>query len=83
MRPLTDEKWDEFRDNLRHAGTGESLAPEEVNLPSSEANSMYGVTHSVKERGVVLDAGREVRVKLYIGQVSFSLLRLSVFTRVI
>jgi phosphatidylinositol-3,4,5-trisphosphate 3-phosphatase/dual-specificity protein phosphatase PTEN len=69
MHPLTDRKWDEFRDNLGHTATRESLAPGEANLPLSEANSMYDVTQSAKERGVVLDAGREVRVKLYMGQV--------------
>jgi phosphatidylinositol-3,4,5-trisphosphate 3-phosphatase/dual-specificity protein phosphatase PTEN len=37
---------------------------------------MYDVTQSAKERGVVLDADREVRMKLYMGQVSRSLLPL-------
>lgn len=30
---------------------------------------MYDVTQSANSGGVVLDAGREVRVKLYMGQV--------------
>jgi phosphatidylinositol-3,4,5-trisphosphate 3-phosphatase/dual-specificity protein phosphatase PTEN len=76
MHTLTDEKWGEFRDNLGQRTTRETSAPGETSLPLSETNSMYDVTQSAKERGVVLDADREVRMKLYMGQVSRSLLPL-------
>ncbi|KDR72555.1 hypothetical protein GALMADRAFT_252686 [Galerina marginata CBS 339.88] len=48
-----------------------------VGVSRSEANSMYDVTTAASkignslglEQGVILDAGREIRVKLYMGQV--------------
>ncbi|KAF8067782.1 hypothetical protein FPV67DRAFT_1669665 [Lyophyllum atratum] len=68
LRPLTNQKWDTFREGLQHE-TGAKLDLDEAKVPASEKNSMYDLTQSVKEHGVVLDAGREVRVKLYMGQV--------------
>lgn len=56
-----------IRDSLPQTEGG--LATDDIDVPASEANSMYDVTQSAKERGVVLDAGREVRVKVYMGQV--------------
>lgn len=47
------------------------MNPEDIDIPASEVNSMYDLTQSIKENGVVLDAGREVRIKLYMGQVGF------------
>jgi hypothetical protein len=70
MRSPIDEKWNILREDLRHSGTEETLDQVEVNLPSLD--SMYDATQSVTERGVVLDAAREVRVKLYMGQVWYS-----------
>lgn len=36
----------------------------------SEANSIAEITHTLStEDGIVVDAGRELRVKLYMGQV--------------
>jgi phosphatidylinositol-3,4,5-trisphosphate 3-phosphatase/dual-specificity protein phosphatase PTEN len=58
--------------NIREAlqETEDVPATDDIDIPASEANSMYDVTQSVKQGGVVLDAGREVRVKVYMGQVS-------------
>jgi hypothetical protein len=57
----------------------DSSMPRVENAPS-EANSMYDVTQTVKtESGIVLDAGREVRVKLYQGQVGIKSMYLSCF----
>lgn len=42
-------------------------------MPVSETNSMYDVTRSSKDAGVILDACREVRIKLYMGQVTLDL----------
>lgn len=44
-----------------------------MDIPRSEVNSMYDITikqDEEKHLGLVLDAGREVRLKLYMGQVS-------------
>lgn len=68
MRPLSETNWSELREELKH-DPEEHIESDGVNLPASETNSMYDLTQSVKEKGVVLDAGREVRVKLYMGQV--------------
>jgi hypothetical protein len=44
-------------------------APPEIIVPS-EANSIADITHTLNaEGGIVVDADREVRVKLYMGQV--------------
>ncbi|RDB30349.1 Phosphatidylinositol 3,4,5-trisphosphate 3-phosphatase and dual-specificity protein phosphatase PTEN [Hypsizygus marmoreus] len=74
LRPLTEQKWDAFRDELEHKGTGTDAADvaadlDEAKVPVSETNSINEATQSAKEKGVVLDAGREVRMKLYMGQV--------------
>ncbi|KAJ7484720.1 phosphatases II [Mycena latifolia] len=68
LRPLSESGWVHIRDALKEGGVP-ATEDLEVDVPASEVNSMYDVTQSAKERGVVLDAGREVRVKLYMGQV--------------
>ncbi|KAJ7910641.1 phosphatases II [Mycena leptocephala] len=67
LHPLSESGWVNIRDSLPQTEGG--LATDDIDVPASEANSMYDVTQSAKERGVVLDAGREVRVKVYMGQV--------------
>ena len=45
---------------------------EQRDQASSESTSISDVTRALKDdNGVVLDANREVRVKLYIGQVKW------------
>ncbi|KAF7350475.1 Phosphatases II [Mycena venus] len=67
LHPLSESGWVNIRNALQE--TEGAPATDDVDIPASEANSMYDVTQSAKEKGVVLDAGREVRVKVYMGQV--------------
>ncbi|KAJ6631161.1 hypothetical protein B0H10DRAFT_1981154 [Mycena sp. CBHHK59/15] len=69
LHPLSESGWVNIRDNLKTESGSGTETDELHDVPASEANSMYDVTYSVKEKGVVLDAGREVRVKVYMGQV--------------
>ncbi|KAG6853409.1 hypothetical protein C0991_004640 [Blastosporella zonata] len=66
LSPLSNQNWDTLRHKLE---TEDKPNPEDVNGPASETSSLYDIAQSAKERGVVLDAGREVRIKLYMGQV--------------
>jgi len=68
LRPLTVQTWNAFREEI----TLDAVDPpnlEEASFPASETSSMDDVTLNVKGYGVVLDACREVRIKLYMGQV--------------
>ncbi|KAJ7039826.1 phosphatases II [Mycena alexandri] len=67
LHPLSDSGWVNIRETLQE--TEGAPVTEDIDVPASEANSMYDVTPSAKAPGVVLDAGREVRVKVYMGQV--------------
>lgn len=76
--PLSDATWDDMREAIKHeepkskATIGDA---DEGEMPTSETNSMYDVTRSAtaaKHAGVILDASREVRIKLYMGQASSS-----------
>ncbi|KAJ6486884.1 phosphatases II [Mycena sanguinolenta] len=67
LHPLTESGWVDIRESL--AETEGEPNTTDVDVPASEANSMYDVIQSAKERGVVLDADREVRVKVYMGQI--------------
>lgn len=50
---------------------GEGVQLGGVDIPSSETNSINDVTQTLKgDKGIILDAAREVRIKLYMGQVS-------------
>ncbi|KAJ4468784.1 phosphatases II [Lentinula aciculospora] len=69
LHPLSETSWKGLRQDLQESREQSSVRPEDIDLPASEANSMYDLTQNVKESGIVLDAGREVRVKLYMGQV--------------
>ncbi|KAJ3825816.1 phosphatases II [Lentinula raphanica] len=69
LRPLSETNWKEFEQDIVGNQEQYSVNPEDIDIPASEANSMYDLTQGVKGRGVVLDAGREIRVKLYMGQV--------------
>ncbi|KAF5373961.1 hypothetical protein D9758_000712 [Tetrapyrgos nigripes] len=71
LQPLSTAKWKNIEEDLKQAAAGDINKTEELehNIPPSENNSMYDIMQSAKENGVVLDAAREVRVKLYMGQV--------------
>ena len=59
-----------IRDEVQQEQQESSVERENNNVSASETSSMYDVTQDAKGgKGVVLDAGREVRVKLYMGQV--------------
>ncbi|KAL1739279.1 hypothetical protein HDZ31DRAFT_69101 [Schizophyllum fasciatum] len=71
LRPLTAASWGEVLQELKDgggAGDADATAAD-ANIPRSEANSMLDVTAGARERGIVVDAGREMRVKLYMGQI--------------
>ncbi|KAJ3813585.1 phosphatases II [Lentinula aff. lateritia] len=69
LHPLSETIWKDFRQEFEGSEKEYTVKPEDIDIPASEANSMDDITQNVKEKGVVLDAGREVRVKLYMGQV--------------
>lgn len=70
LRPLNSDAWSDLRSGLKLSG-GEGVQLDGVNIPSSETNSIYEVTQTLKgDKGIILDAAREVRIKLYMGQVS-------------
>ncbi|KAG6868640.1 hypothetical protein C0993_012684 [Termitomyces sp. T159_Od127] len=56
--------WNTFRGELEVEDE-----QDDVERLFSEVASLYDAAPSAKERGIVLDAGREVRIKLYMGQV--------------
>ncbi|KAI0827036.1 phosphatases II [Trametes gibbosa] len=67
LRPLTGDKWQSIRDNIEAEG---KAAPSSAPNVDSEDASIYDATQTLKvDGGVVLDAQRELRVKLYLGQV--------------
>ncbi|KAF7430287.1 Telomerase protein component 1 [Pleurotus ostreatus] len=69
LRPLNSDAWSDLRSGLKPSG-GEGVQLDGVNIPSSETNSIYDVTQTLKgDKGIILDAAREVRIKLYMGQV--------------
>jgi phosphatidylinositol-3,4,5-trisphosphate 3-phosphatase/dual-specificity protein phosphatase PTEN len=66
LRPLTNANWASIRGEVQQS------SPEfpAENIVHSEANSIADNTHTLKtEGGVVIDANRELRIKLYMGQV--------------
>ncbi|KAF8999075.1 hypothetical protein BDQ17DRAFT_1361279 [Cyathus striatus] len=80
LRPLSDKRWENIQDGLNmmksNAKDGNHVDVEALDIPKSEVNSVYDLTSgSMRERerqvkrGIILDASREVRVKLYMGQV--------------
>ncbi|EIW77207.1 hypothetical protein CONPUDRAFT_139208 [Coniophora puteana RWD-64-598 SS2] len=67
LRPLSDERWVTIKEDIPHATNGDSGVVNDA-VPS-ETNSIADVTHPSHERGIVVDAHREIRVKFYMGQV--------------
>lgn len=76
LRPLTDDKWGKLREKIREQDVQDQNATPRTNAArqdqvSSEATSINDITQALKDdHGVLLDANREVRIKLYIGQVT-------------
>ncbi|KAF8167400.1 hypothetical protein B0H34DRAFT_681736 [Crassisporium funariophilum] len=82
LRPLSDKRWAGLQRDLQSVAADQqhpnaiSSNAEAAGIPKSESNSMYDVSTAhastkldALEQGIVLDAGRELRVKLYMGQV--------------
>ncbi|KAI0659244.1 phosphatases II [Cubamyces menziesii] len=67
LRPLTGDKWQRIREKIEAEG---KLPSEGAVTVESEEASIYSATQALRsDGGVVLDAHRELRVKLYLGQV--------------
>ncbi|KAJ3517517.1 hypothetical protein NLJ89_g463 [Agrocybe chaxingu] len=80
LRPLSDKRWEGLKHDLqKNANNAEQMLDaintnaEAAGLSRSEANSTYDVTtaglKAELDQGIILDAGREIRAKLYMGQV--------------
>jgi len=85
LQPLSDKRWESIKKVIvDNSPATEQVKTEEFNLPQDENLSVYesrpaSVTSAAtkevatavlnQEQGIVLDAEREVRVKLYMGQV--------------
>ena len=76
LRPLTDDKWGKLREKIREQDVQDQNETLRTNAErrdqvSSEATSINDITQALQDdHGVLLDANREVRIKLYIGQVA-------------
>ncbi|KAL1943919.1 hypothetical protein VTO73DRAFT_3737 [Trametes versicolor] len=67
LRPLTGDKWLSIREKIE---AGEKATAARTSTVESEDASIYDATRALGgDGGVVLDANRELRVKLYLGQV--------------
>lgn len=68
LRPLTGERWESLKQEIE---ADEDKETPHADAPRSEEGSMDDLTKtlSASSVGVVVDANRELRVKLYIGQV--------------
>ena len=75
MEPLTDEKWGEIKDVI--AGEDKEVEPPEVELETASVNDVATKVLRDGVGGIIVDANRELRVKLYTGQVSLFMLRLT------
>jgi len=67
MEPLTDEKWGEIKEVI--AGEEKGLEPPGVKSETTSVNDVATKVFSGEVGGIVVDANRELRAKLYIGQV--------------
>ena len=83
LQPLSDKRWEGLKHDLskKESNTDrkETLeaidtSADTIGVSRSEANSLHDLTTQAMndslEHGVILDAGREVRIKLYMGQVN-------------
>ena len=62
MRPLSGDSWAAVKSKIEDDGEGTTIDFEE--------DSIHDITHTLHDKdGIVVDANREVRVKLYLGQV--------------
>ncbi|KAK0503091.1 hypothetical protein EDD18DRAFT_1136342 [Armillaria luteobubalina] len=69
LKPLSTDKWKNLQDMVNQDSGVDIPSLDEVGISQSEATSIRDVTQGVKGKGVVLDAGREIRLRLYMGQI--------------
>jgi len=67
MEPLTDEKWGEIKEVI--AGQEKELEPPGVKSETASVNDVATKVLSDEVGGIIVDANRELRAKLYTGQV--------------
>lgn len=67
MEPLTDEEWGEIKEVIAEEGRG--LEPPGARSETASVNDVATRVLNGRVRGIVVDANRELRAKLYIGQV--------------
>ena len=67
MEPLTDEKWGEIREVIE--GEGKGCEPSGVKSETTSVNDVATKVFGGEVEGIVVDANRELRAKLYTGQV--------------
>ena len=71
LTPLSDTNWEGIRDGIEKDG---EASQKDANGVASEAASINDVTGALRaEGGIVVDAFREMRGKLYMGQVCLPL----------
>ncbi|KAF7289897.1 Phosphatases II [Mycena indigotica] len=68
LLPLSESGWVNVRQAVQE-NTQPKTGDLEVDVPASEVNSIHDATESISGPGIVLDAGREVRIKIYMGQI--------------
>ncbi|KAI0341469.1 phosphatases II [Trametopsis cervina] len=67
MRPLSQDTWNSLRTEIEEEG---NRTPAQETTSDPEETSLHDITAKIDaSEGVILDANREVRVKLYMGQV--------------
>ncbi|EJD05379.1 uncharacterized protein FOMMEDRAFT_152681 [Fomitiporia mediterranea MF3/22] len=84
LQPLADQTWEALQEEMQESDRGPDLDPEMRQSLSAAESRAKEITMSAKssvtdfahiiddtntEKGVILDAAREVRAKLYMGQV--------------
>lgn len=84
LRPLTERKWEAFQEEMREHDINphpeeknpESLSVEKSTPLDTERSAVSSVSEpeqvldsAIAEKGVIIDAGREVRARIYMGQV--------------
>ncbi|KIY71806.1 hypothetical protein CYLTODRAFT_418520 [Cylindrobasidium torrendii FP15055 ss-10] len=68
FKPLNPSSWKNIRDSVQAKDSSKLGVPQASEAPSG-ASSIHADMYPAKEDGVVLDAAREVRVKIYMGQI--------------
>ncbi|TFK49457.1 hypothetical protein OE88DRAFT_1633023 [Heliocybe sulcata] len=70
LQPLSKESWGRIKDDIQSTGVQSSKS----GFAKSEATSIHEVVpraeeQGISDRGIILDPSRELRVKMYMGQI--------------